>query len=170
MKKVLEYIKNKHFTSLNYKDLSQWEVGKAVIKEAMSHWEPLDFLHGIDEQKKEEVAVALDNVTYDILSEKKDIIRLIKRYDFNCCVPDDVNIKINSDNVFDFQVDIFPLIRRVVQKVDNFNYEKFIEYLDKYSFLAINYDGYNRECDIEAEFIAILSKLIIEMFNKNANE
>lgn len=168
------------FTTLSYEELSSWAVGEAVIKGAVNHWEPLGFLDGItNNTKKEILSVAFDNMAHDLLFENERVIKLEKRYNFNCN-PDgedseDLN-KGSSKETFDFSVLVFPLLRRVVcgavGKTDgatNFNYKKFLDYLEDFSFLAINYEGYDREMDTEAEFCAILAILIEERFDNEKN-
>jgi len=150
------------FTAIRYEDLSNWEVGKAVIEEAVNRWEPLCFLDGIkDEKKKEQIAVAYDNMAHDFVFENERVVNLNKRYNFNCTLDDE------GEKMVNFDVIVFPIIRRVICKTDNFTYDKFLEYLEKLSFLAINYDGYDFECDIEAEFCALLSLAIEDLFNNS---
>lgn len=174
MEEILDFLKNKFFTTLSYNELKNWVVGEAVIKEAISHWEPLGFLDGLNSNKKEELAIAFDNVAHDIIYEADDITRLIKRYNFNCYLPDNFSEKVEDEvTVFDLTNSIFPVLRRVIcgasntdsNGIDNFDYKKFVEYLDELSFLAINYDEYPfKNVDIEAEFIAVLSNAIISLF------
>jgi hypothetical protein len=105
-------------------------------------------------------------MAHDLLDENEKVIKIKKRYDFNC--NDDNETKVSLP----FNVIVFPLLRSVVCKVDNFNYDVFLTYLEKYSFLAINYDGYDfiGECDIEAEFCALLSLIIEYQFNNKKNK
>ena len=165
------------FTTLPYEDLSQWEVGKAVIKAAVNRWSPLGFLDGItNETKKEMLAVAFDNMAHDLLAENERVINIEKKYNFNCS-PDDEDYERGClEASFDFSVVVFPILRRVicgvVGKTDgakNFSYKKFLDYLEDYSFLAINYDGYNKDFDVEAEFCAMLSLIIEERFDNEKN-
>ena len=164
-------------TTIPYEQLSQWAVGEAVIKEAVKHWEPLGFLCGIkDNTKKEMLAVTYDNIAYDLLTENERVIKIEKRYNFNCSPDGEDFERGNLAATFDFCVVVFPLLRRVVcgavGKTDGatkFSYKKFLDYLEDFSFLAINYDGYNKECDIEAEFCAALSLLIEERFDNEKN-
>ena len=170
MKNILE---NKlYYTSLKYDVLKNMEVGKAVIKDAVNSWEPLGFFVGIkDEEKREELAIAFSNMARDLIFENERVIKIGNRYDFNCYPPEEL-----KDKPFklSFSTFVFPILRRVIygtiysiDGVDNFNYDKFIDYLEKYSFLAINYDGYDFEnCDVEAEFVCIISEAIKNMFNK----
>ena len=161
---IKEYVPT-YCTTLRYEDLSNLEAGKAVIKDAVSNWERFGFLNGIDDEvKKEQVAVAFDNMAHDIIFENERIIKLNDRYNFNFAQDDE---KKHSPK---FDVIIFPLIRRVICKIDNFTYDKFVEYLEKLSFLAINYDGYEFDTDIEAEICAFLSCAIEEMFNNLKNK
>ena len=163
MKDFLEEISIGNTTSLRYEDLSEWKVGEAMIKEAVKRWEQIGFLEALeDENKKEILAVAFDNMAHDLLVENEKVIKIKKRYDFNCNEDNDAKVSLP------FDVIVFPLLRSVVCKVDNFNYDEFLKYLGKYSFLAINYDGYDfiGECDIEAEFCALLSLIIEYQFNK----
>lgn len=174
MENLLEHFlmetKPENFTSLSYEQLSNWEVGKAVIKEAVNHWEYSGFLYGIENQtKKEMLAVAFDNFTHDALLENERIIKIAKKYDFNCA-PD------NDKYSFNFYYIIYIILRRVVcgvvgqsDGVKNFSYKKFLDYLEDYSFLAINYDGYDKELDLEAEFCSILSSIIEERFDNEKN-
>ena len=112
-------------------------------------------------------------MAYDLIFENERIIKLAKRYNFNC-KPDSTDSEENNLS-FDFSVAVFPILRRVIcgsiykNGTDNFNYDKFVDYLEKYSFLAINYDGYekNENVDIEAEFAVIISTIFIELFDKN---
>jgi hypothetical protein len=165
------------FTTLPYDVLSNWAVGKAVIKGAINHWEPLGFLDGItNNTKKEILAVAFDNMAHDLLSEYDRVVKLEKRYNFNCS-PDEEDYERGSlEAPFDFSVVVFPILRRVICGVvgksdgaTNFSYEKFLDYMEDLSFLAINYDGYDKECDIEAEFCYIISLLIKERFDNEKN-
>lgn len=167
MKNFLEEISIGNTTSLRYEDLSEWKVGEAMIKEAVKRWEQIGFLESLeDENKKEILAVAFDNMAHDLLVENEKVIKIKKRYDFNC------NEGNNAKVSLPFDVIVFPLLRSVVCKVDNFNYNEFLTYLEKYSFLAINYDGYDfiGECDIEAEFCALLSLIIEYQFNNKKNK
>jgi len=167
------FVKHGFMTSLRYEQLKEWEVGQAVIKDAVDRWTPLGFLDGIeDETKKEVLAVAFDNMANDLLKENEKVVKIEKRYNFNCA-PDDES----KQGSFEFDVVVFPIIRRIICGVNGtrfdgigelFSYDKFLEYLDDLSFLAINYDGYEKECDFEAEFAAIISHLIEERFyNEN---
>jgi len=160
MEELFKKIDANNATSLRYEELSQWEVGRAVINEAINRWEQLGFLALIDDDiVKEKMAVAFDNMALDLLYENERVVKIQKRYNFNCA-PDN-----GCDMICSFDVIVFPILRRVISKVDNFNYDKFLDYLEKLSFLAINYDGYEiEECDIEAEFCALLSTAIVEMF------
>jgi hypothetical protein len=166
-----EEYKVENLTTLSYEELSQWAVGEAVIKAAVNRWQPLGFLDGIANKNKRDIlAVAYDNIAHDLLTENKRVVDIKNRYDFNCN-PDD-----EKEYDFNFDVIVFPLLRRVVcgavGKTDGatkFNYKKFLDYLEDFSFLAINYDGYNREMDVEAEFVAILALLIEERFDNEKN-
>lgn len=150
----------KKLNSLKYEQLSEWEVGKAVLKDIVNRWEQIGFLDGIeDEKKKEMIAVAFDNMAYDLVTENERVIKIEKRYDFNCAPYDE------TDNFAQFNVIVFPIIRRVIMKTDNFTYDKFLRALEKLSFLAINYDGYEYNCDFEAEYCSVISGAIEEMLN-----
>lgn len=165
MKEFIKDVKPIYGTTLRYEVLSNLEAGKAVIKDAVSNWEQFGFLDGIDDEvKKEQIAVAFDNMAHDIVFENERIIKLNDRYNFNFAQDDE---KKHSPK---FDIIIFPLIRRVICKTDNFTYDKFIEYLEKLSFLAINYDGYEFDTDIEAEICAFISCAIEEMFNNLKNK
>ncbi len=149
-------------STLRYEQLKGLEAGKAVIKDAVNRWEQIGFLEGIEnEAKKEVLAVTLDNIAHDLVTENERMIKIKKKYDFNCAQDDDTKLSIP------FDVMVFPLARRVICKTHNFNYDEFLTYLEKYSFLAINYDGYDYDfkCDIEAEFCALLSLIIENLFN-----
>ena len=129
-------------------------VGKAVIKEAVNRWEKLGFLDGIkDEDKIEQVAVAFDNIATDLVNEYERVSKIEDRYNFN------------SSYKAEFNVIVFPMLRRIICKVDNFDYDKFLEFLEQLSFIAINYEGYDFDCDVEAEFCAMVSLWIEERFN-----
>ena len=165
MKEFIKDVKPIYGTTLRYEVLSNLEAGKAVIKDAVSNWEQFGLLDGIDDEvKKEQIAVAFDNMAHDIVFENERIIKLNDRYNFNFAQDDE---KKHSPK---FDIIIFPLIRRVICKTDNFTYDKFIEYLEKLSFLAINYDGYEFDTDIEAEICAFISCAIEEMFNNLQNK
>jgi hypothetical protein len=172
-----EEYKVENLTTLSYEELSQWAVGEAVIKAAVNRWSALGFLDGITNKNKRDIlAVAYDNIAYDLLTENERVIKIEKRYNFNCS-PDGEDFERGSlAATFDFCVVVFPLLRRVVcgavGKTDGatkFSYKKFLDYLEDFSFLAINYDGYNREMDVEAEFVAILALLIEERFDNEKN-
>lgn len=158
-------------TTIPYEQLSQWAVGEAVIKEAVKHWEPLGFLYGIkDNIKKEMVAVTYDNIAHDLIFENERVLKLEKRYNFNCAPEEEKAFE------FSFETVIFPIIRRVIcgtagneGGTNNFKYSKFLDYLEDFSFLAINYDNFNRDFDVEAEFCAILSLLIEKRFDNEKN-
>jgi len=179
MRHVLDEIEYKleDFTTLPYEDLSQWAVGEAVIKGAVNRWTPLGFLDGItNDTKKEMLAVAFDNMAHDLLAENERVINLEKRYNFNCS-PDEEDYKNGCiEAPFEFSVVVFPILRRVICGVvgksdgaKSFSYKKFLDYLEDLSFLAINYDGYDKDVDIEAEFCAIVSLLIEERFDNEKN-
>ena len=170
MKEILNEIVEKYVPGgIRYEDLSKWAVGEAVIKGAVNEWETLGFLNGITNQKKKEmVAIAFDNMAHDLLTENERVVKIANRYNFNCA-PDTED----GEYSFDFATAIFPIIRRVIvgvigqdEGISNFNYDKFLDYLEDFSFLAINYDGYDKECDIEAEFCAIISRIIHESFKR----
>lgn len=176
MRELLEHLKESNFTSIPYEDLSQWSVGEAVIKEAVNHWEPLGFLAGItNNTHKEILAVAYDNLAHDFLSENERLLKLRDKYNFNCSPDEGDDYKTDSYfAAFDFEVVIFPIARRVICGVPStdddgvgalFTYAKFLDYLEDLSFFAINYDGYDKEFDIEAEFAAMMSLLIEKRFN-----
>ena len=158
------------FTTLPFEELDKWEVGKAVIKGAVNHWEPLGFLDGItNERKKQILAVAYDNITHDLLSENERVIKIAKRYDFNCTD--------ENNSFFDFNVMIYAVLRRVIcgavgqsDGAKKFSYKKFLDYLEDYSFLAINFDDFERDIDAEAEFCAILASRIEDRFDNEKNE
>ncbi len=160
MTHLLKHLKDKKifFTSLRYEVLKDLAVGKAAIKDAVSHWEPLGFLDYIeDESKKEQVSVAFDNITHDILEENERILKIKEKYDF-----------------FEFDMIVFPLIRRIIcgnkfskLYTDNFTYDKFLDLLEKYTFLTIRPSEFfdSEKYDMEAEFVCILANTIIENFN-----
>lgn len=168
-----KYITDRNFASLSYDELSSWEVGKAVIKAAVNRWSALGFLEGIsDNVKKEKLAIAFDNMANDLLKENSRVVELEKRYNFNC--KDDNE---NSKQSFEFDTIVFPILRWVIcgpigeeGGTEYFNYKKFLDYLEYYSFLAINYDGYNKDSDIEAEFCSILAIIIKRKFDKEKNK
>jgi hypothetical protein len=149
----------KPFTSLKYEVLKDMKVGEAVIKEAVNHWERFGFLNDIkDERKKEQVSVAFDNIAYDILKNNERILKLKEKYDF-----------------LDFEMMVFPLIRRIIcgnkfcgcLYTDKFTYDKFLDLLEKYTFLTVRQSELfnNKKYDMEAEFICILANIIAEIFN-----
>ena len=149
-----EYCRDFHGTKLKYDVLKNMLVGKAVIKEAVNRWEKLGFLDGIkDEDKIEQVAVAFDNIATDLVNEYERVSKIEDRYNFN------------SSYKAEFNVIVFPMLRRIICKVDNFDYDKFLEFLEQLSFIAINYEGYDFDCDVEAEFCAMVSLWIEERFN-----
>jgi hypothetical protein len=149
-----EYCSDFHGTKLKYDVLKNMLVGKAVIKEAVNRWEKLGFLDGIkDEDKIEQVAVAFDNIATDLVNEYERVSKIEDRYNFN------------SSYKAEFNVIVFPMLRRIICKVDNFDYDKFLEFLEQLSFIAINYEGYDFDCDVEAEFCAMVSLWIEERFN-----
>ena len=167
---------NKGFncTSLKYNVLKNMMVGKAVIKDALAHWEQFGFLDKInDEVKKEQTAVAFDNITHDLLTENSRVVEIRNRYNFNCYPPEGF---VNKYPMFNFETIVYPLIRRIIcgnmngkTGTDNFDYDKFIELLEKYSFLAVNFDFIDEEdkdkFDVEAEFVCILAGIIEDIFN-----
>ena len=158
-------------TTIPYEQLSQWAVGEAVIKEAVKHWESLGFLCCIkDNTKKEMLAVTYDNIAHDLIFEDKRVLELEKRYNFNCAPEEGKAFE------FSFDTAIFPIIRRVIcgtvgneGGTNKFKYSKFLDYLEDFSFLAINYDNFNSDVDVEAEFCEILSLLIEKRFDKEKN-
>ena len=154
MKEFIKKYCNTNSTSLRYEELKNILVGKAVIKEAVYRWEQFGFLDGIEDvDKKEQLAVAFDNMAKDLIYEDKRVAKIEDRYNFNCAYK------------AEFNVIVFPMLRRVICKVDNFNYDKFLDFLEQLSFVAINYEGYDFDCDIEAEFCAMLSSWIEDRFN-----
>jgi hypothetical protein len=58
------------------------------------------------------------------LSGNERVLKIEKRYDFNFF--DDAQ----------FNIIVFPILRRVILNVDNFNYDKFLEILERISFIA----------------------------------
>lgn len=149
-----EYCSDFQGTRLKYDVLKNMLVGKAVIKEAVNRWEKLGFLDGIkDEDKIEQVAVAFDNIATDLVNEYERVSKIEDRYNFN------------SSYKAEFNVIVFPMLRRIICKVDNFDYDKFLEFLEQLSFIAINYEDYDFDCDVEAEFCAMVSLWIEERFN-----
>lgn len=170
MEEILNNIVEKYVPGgIRYEDLSNWAVGEAVIKGSINMWDTLGFLSGITNQKKkEQVAVAFDNMAHDLIYEDERVSKIANRYNFNCAPDED-----DTEHSFSFDVVIFPIIRRVIagviggeSGVNNFKYDKFLEYLEDLSFLAINYDGYDKDFDVEAEFAGIISHLIVERFKK----
>ena len=165
MEELLENINVEDLTALPYEELSQWEVGKAVIDTAVNRWEDLDFLEGVeDNKKKEELAVAFDNMAHDILEEDGFVMGIAEKYNFNCFNPEE------TDESLEFDVMVFPLIRMLVLELDNFNYNKFVDYLDDFSFLSINYENAYDNIDVQAYFVAALGDLIIRSFNNKKEE
>lgn len=157
---------NQYFTSIRYKDLKNMKVGEAIIEQALNIWGSIGFLDDIeDEEKKKELAIAFNNITHDLLYGDDKVSTIKHRYNYNCGFPS-----------FDFEVIVYPLLRRLIvgnkvrAGIDNFDYDKFIEYLEKYSFLSVNYDvideKFKGEYDIEAEMTCILAGIIEDIFNK----
>ena len=104
-------IQYENLTTIPYEDLSKWEVGKAVIKDAVNRWEPYGFLCGItNETKKEMLAVTYYNIAHDIIFENERVIKIMKRYNFNCA-PDENDTK---NHPLDFETSVFPVLRRVI--------------------------------------------------------
>ena len=99
------------------------------------------------------MAVAFDNIATDLVNEYERVSKIEDRYNFN------------SSYKAEFNVIVFPMLRRIICKVDNFDYDKFLEFLEQLSFIAINYEGYDFDCDVEAEFCAMVSLWIEERFN-----
>lgn len=158
MEDLLNEIKHRDCTSLRYEKVSQWEVGKALIDDAVDAWESLGFFDGIeDEEKKRQLAIAFDNVTYDLLKEDDRIVDIKDKYEENC-------------DYLLFDVAVYAILRRIIcgndfdKGTDKFQYDKFLYYLERLSFLAVNDDDYEYEVDVEAEYVAIISKLIVELF------
>ena len=86
--------------TLRYEDLSNWEVGKAVIEDAVNRWEPLGFLDGInDEKKKEQMAVAYDNMAHDLIFENEKVVNISNRYNFNCALDDEGKETVKFENI-----------------------------------------------------------------------
>lgn len=165
MTDLISLLNTKYFTSLSYNTLKELETGKAVINEAVSHWEQTGFLSFVkNDDKKAEIAIAFDNAAHDFMCEDKTIVSLSKRYNFNFVRPE------NEPGNIDFSIIVFPLILKVVNEVDNFDYKKFIEMLKELSFFAINYDGYEYDADIEAEAISVLASTIIDRFKNKLKE
>lgn len=137
MKEFLNEIAKRHFTTIPYEELSQWYVGEAIIKDAVKFWESLGFLDGItNNTHKDILAVAYDNLTNDFLSENERLLTIEKKYNFNCRPDKDDNY--NGVIGFEFNVVVFPILRRVICGVagaDNdgigalFTYGKFLDYL-----------------------------------------
>jgi len=138
-----EEYKIENLTTLSYEELSQWAVGEAVIKAAVNRWSALGFLDGItDKNKRDILAVAYDNIAYDLLTENKRVVGIKNRYDFNCNPGDE------KEHEFSFDVIVFPLLRRLIcgvtigktdyttnrfhKPITNFNYKKFLDYLEDF--------------------------------------
>ena len=145
-------------TPLPYSFLRKIETGKAVIKDAINKWREVGFLDAATTNyEEEEMAIALDNISYDFLTKNKRIVKLAETYDNN-------NNAGKDTKKFLFECEVFALIISVISLLDkrgeSFDYEMFLRGLEKYSFLSVKMDKYEFNCDVEAEYVAILSKLV----------
>jgi hypothetical protein len=81
--------------------------------------------------------------------------------------PGDLMMKSIGKNPFSHKAAILKVNdgAKVFTLAGNDDYDKFLEFLEQLSFIAINYEGYNFDCDVEAEFCAMVSLWIEERFN-----
>lgn len=176
---LLKKIASRNATRLPYKELRQWEVGKAVIENAVDEWESLGFFDGIeDKDKVRELAIAFDNVTHDFLAEDERLNYIKAIYEMNWDVEFHNRFFSENDEFefsgFDFTVVVYPLLRRIIcgvcgtddKGIDNFDYDKFLDYLEELSFLAVDFTGCDDDFDAEAEFCEIIDMAIRNKFKK----
>ena len=81
----------------------------------------------------------------------------------------DFGYEYNTDGL----IYIFAILAKVCVNVDNFDFDRFLEKLNRFSYLTViedNVDYYNYpNFDAEAEYVMVLSTLIINSF-KNDKE
>ena len=178
MDALLKKMASRNATRLPYKELAQWEVGKAVIENAVNTWESLGFFDGIeDEEKVCELAIAFDNITHDFLAEDERLNYIKTIYEINW--NEDVMLGNNELEFgwFDFTVVVYPLLRRIIcgvksingtdeESIDNFDYDKFLDYLEELSFLAVDFTGCDDDFDAEATFCDIIGLAITNKFKR----
>ena len=158
-------------TKLRYEQLIQWEVGEAVLRETVTKWENVGYSFDyLDDDVKEMLAVAFDNVEYDTegnVDSDEEFVKTLER------------IKENNPeySIFIFLHDI---IQRVVEEIGvDFNYDDFKEYLKWYSYLSYDRELFDEkleeddfdelfECDGYYEFMTnMFATLIINKFEED---
>ena len=150
----------------DYNEIKDLACCQAVIDEAVKKWDKLCLLDAIDDdEKKREVAMAFNNLQ-KTLTDYADTDHIIFRLSeiFN-----DFGYEYNTDGL----IYIFAILAKVCVNVDNFDFDRFLEKLNRFSYLTViedNVDYYNYpNFDAEAEYVMVLSTLIINSF-KNDKE
>ena len=150
----------------DYNEIKDLACCQAVIDEAVKKWDKLCLLDAIDDdEKKREVAMAF-NTLQKTLTDYADTDHIIFRLSeiFN-----DFGYEYDTDGL----IYIFAILAKVCVNVDNFDFDRFLEKLNRFSYLTVveeNVDYYNYpNFDAEAEYVMVLSTLIINSF-KNDKE
>ena len=157
MSEYLNYISNEYHdfgTDAPYDVLNELPFGNAVINYYRNIWEQTGFLEEYD-GNKDELSMAYTNLAYFCLFDYRhnEFADKFLEYDM------------------DFDVIAFPLVRCVLDDVNDFNFEKFLTYLRKIDVdidKMIEIADENGEEDLEAMMLRAIADVIIDEFEKDS--
>ena len=149
---------------LPYEFLKEHEVCKTIIDDAVKIWDEIGFLDTLKtetpftSEEKEELSVAYTNLAYACLSDDYRV-EDIKLYLYD-----------KYSDAIDFEVIAFPILRKVVMRVDNFSFDNFIEFFAIAKYYTIDEEVeeylYDDDFDYEAELCELIANAIVEQFNR----
>ena len=114
----------------DYNEIKDLACCQAVIDEAVKKWDKLCLLDAIDDdEKKREVAMAFNNLQ-KTLTDYADTDHIIFRLSeiFN-----DFGYEYDTDGL----IYIFAILAKVCVNVDNFDFDRFLEKLNRFSYLTV---------------------------------
>lgn len=157
--KILSILGDYDPTNIDYNILVNNFWGEAIIRTAKMFWKKLNLTDGLKEQKAEECAIIFDNLVYKIINDELE--NLIRHYKDECGV--------------DLEVIIFPLAKRIINNIYNFDVDDFIEFLwnldlelfsETIDNIILLNDSDNEAHDREAEVVDLLIKIFTNKFRK----
>ena len=144
---------------LPYEFLKEHEVCRTIIDTSVELWKALDFTDLVDDEEKErQMAVGFSNLAHACL-EGDYRVEDIKLYLYD-----------KYSDAIDFEVIAFPILRKVVMRVDNFSFDNFIEFFAIAKYYTIDEEVeeylYDDDFDYEAELCELIANAIVEQFNR----
>lgn len=167
---MLDFIKTIKDEGLEDKNLCLYEFdnfknstkGQEMIKKYVNRWEEIGVLYDLDDNMKERLAVAFEQLaTFLIYGDRNEIMQIMKE----------------TDGILETL--LFPMLRRVMhsntdshQAVDekNFSFRKFIKALkeidlDKIYSNEKNKSNYYGDIEVEANTVAIATDAVVYYLN-----